>query len=83
MDRHIATVPKNRQEQVRVEISEFRGHDLVNIRTFFESNDAGCLPTKKGVSLKLERLDELIEALHETRVQAHANGLSTSISGRS
>jgi len=36
---------------------------LVDIRTFFTNEEGNLSPTKKGVSIRLEKLDELIASL--------------------
>ena len=72
----IATVPKNGCEDVRVSLSEYRGHALVDVRTFSEVGDAHeRRATKKGVALKLERLPALIAALQAAEAEAQARGL--------
>ena len=41
-----------------VNVSEFRGKKMVNIREYYESNGK-TLPGKKGISLSLEQWDKL------------------------
>lgn len=74
----IAIVEKNSREDVRIAIDEFRGTQLVDIRVFadFNSNEADTrTPTKKGVSLKIERLPDLIRALEKAKEEAARRGL--------
>lgn len=60
---HIADIQKNKTEVIRVEISEYKGQKLINIRTWY-TNDAGELaPTKKGVALSVEMFNDLKNAL--------------------
>ena len=76
MNKLIATIPKNALDEIRVEISEYRGHDFVSIRTWTEKSDSKeRVPTKKGITLKPEQLPELIAALVETQDEAQAEGL--------
>jgi hypothetical protein len=65
------------REEVRVALSEFNGHDLVNIRVWAEPRDGGPdkIPTKAGLALRVEKLPELIEALEEAERQAREAGL--------
>lgn len=58
----VATIEKNRLEEVRVALTEFNGHLLVDIRTFADI-DGERRATKKGVSLNRAKLPELIAAL--------------------
>lgn len=60
---HIADIDKGRGEVIRVEITEFKGKNLVNIRTWY-TNEAGELaPTKKGVALSKDQFEKLQVAL--------------------
>ncbi|MGU3541033.1 transcriptional coactivator p15/PC4 family protein [Methylobacterium sp. A54F] len=63
--RTIAIVTKNALEEVRVSLSTFNGYDLVDVRTFadFDGSGGEKRPTRKGISLKREKLGELIAAL--------------------
>lgn len=62
----IAEIEKNSREVVRISIDEFKGHRLIDIRVFAAWGDDDILkPTKKGVSLKIERLPDLIDALSQ------------------
>ena len=61
---------KNAVEEVRVVLSEYRGHDLVSVRIWanYDSADSEKRPTKKGVALRVEQLPELIVALNEAQM---------------
>jgi hypothetical protein len=64
----IATVAKNSLEEIRVSLSEFKGHRLVDVRIFasFDKPTDEKRATKKGVCFKVEKLDELVNALQDT-----------------
>ena len=68
-DQTIAVIEKNAVEEVRVALSEFCGHELVNVRIWanYDSADSEKRPTKKGVALRIEKLPELIAALNEAQ----------------
>ena len=73
---HIGTVPKNRTEEVRVGLSDFRGRNLVDVRVYAAIGATGrSEPTKKGISVAVERLPELIAALTEAKAEAERRGL--------
>lgn len=70
--RLIATVPKNAIEEVRVALTEFNGHALIDLRVYadFDGSAGGKRPTKKGISLARERLPDLIKALQAAQREA-------------
>ena len=64
MDDVIAQFEKNATEVVRVSLTEFRGHKLIDLRVYY-SDDAGQFkPTKKGVSVSVGLYTELKKAIH-------------------
>lgn len=74
----VAIIAKNTREDVRVSIERFSGVDLVDIRTFVDyvsGNVQGRGPTKKGVSLNIAKLPDLIAALETARGEAERRGL--------
>jgi Transcriptional Coactivator p15 (PC4) len=73
----IAVIRKNATEEIRIELSEFRGHDLVNLRIWADPRDGGAerVPTKAGVCCRVALLPELIEALRQAEAEARRAGL--------
>lgn len=74
----IAIIEKNTQEDVRVTLDEYSGHQLIDVRTFVDfksGNTEGRGPTKKGVSLNVAKLPDLIAALETARGEAERRGL--------
>jgi len=66
MDKTVSVFKKNKFQEVRVGVREFKGNDLVDIRTWTMtqgSND--MVPTAKGVSINVHLLTELQRALDE------------------
>jgi flagellin-like hook-associated protein FlgL len=72
---HIATVPKNSREELRVRVAEYRGHTYADLRTFVDSNGPDMVPTQKGVTVAPERIDALIQALTDARAEMARRGL--------
>jgi hypothetical protein len=68
-------------EQVRIVVSEFNGRIVTHFRVYFlakpEPETDLWRPSKVGVTVREEELDEAIEALQEARRQVHAAGRST------
>jgi hypothetical protein len=63
MSRLVATIRKNRREDLRVSIDHYRGHELVSLRVWFEADDGTMRPGKQGIALRLDLLPDLQEAL--------------------
>ncbi|MDO8675183.1 MAG: transcriptional coactivator p15/PC4 family protein [Candidatus Omnitrophota bacterium] len=64
MDKTVSVFPKNKFQEVRVGIREFKGNDLVDVRiwTLTQGSDQ-MVPTAKGVSINIHLLPELMKAL--------------------
>ncbi len=64
MDKTIYTFQKNKFQEIRVGIREFKGNDLVDIRTWTMTQGTDeMVPTSKGVSINIQLLEELKKAL--------------------
>jgi transcriptional coactivator p15 (PC4) len=63
MDALVARIAKNPTEEVRLSLTSYRGHDLVDIRVFFQDEQGEWRPTKRGVSLSVDSFAELREAI--------------------
>jgi hypothetical protein len=77
MSAPIATLQMNSFEEIRVELTEFRGYDLVNLRVWAKPRDGGSerIPTKAGIACKVALLPELIAALQKAEAEARRLGL--------
>ena len=62
---------KTSRESLVISRSTYKGSELVDIRTFFKNEDGDLSPTKKGVNIRLELLDELIASLSAVAQDAH------------
>lgn len=66
MDKTIATFQKNKFQEVRIGIREFKGNDLVDIRTWTMTQGSNeMVPTAKGVTINVHLLPELKKALDD------------------
>ena len=64
MDKTVATFKKNKFQEIRVGIREFKGNDLIDIRTWTQTQGTeDMVPTAKGVSINVNLLKELKNAL--------------------
>lgn len=60
-------IERNDLEVVRVEKREFKGHEFVDIRIYYQNDSGEWKPTKKGVTLNPDKIDELVEALKKEK----------------
>lgn len=69
MQKEIAKVEKNAGENIIVQLTEWQGRDLVDVRVWQKplpgEKDAKGTPTKKGLSFRPDILPEIIGALQE------------------
>ena len=66
-DRLITTMEKNSQEEIRFSLQEYRGTDLIDIRVYFDADSGKRRPTKKGISIPVDRFDEFMECLENVK----------------
>lgn len=71
----IATIGKNSLEEIRITFNEFKGSHLLDVRTFSAFGGEDKRATKKGISLKVDKLPELITALQTAQTEAMRLGL--------
>jgi hypothetical protein len=58
----VGEIPKG-NDKIIVALKEFKGKEYIDIRTHFENNDGDWIPTKKGITLTPDSLDEMIDIL--------------------
>lgn len=54
---------KNAVEVVRVQLTEFDGRQLLDIRVWILKNEKDYIPMEKGISLRLEQVGALRDAI--------------------
>jgi hypothetical protein len=63
----IGEIERNETEVVRVSAEEYKGRKYVDIRIYF-ANDAGeWKPTKKGVTVSPEKMDEFMDLIRKAK----------------
>lgn len=66
MDKTVTTFQKNKFQEVRIGIREFKGNDLVDIRTWTMTQGSNeMVPTAKGVTINVNLLPQLKKALDD------------------
>ena len=64
MDKTVATFQKNKFQEIRVGIREYKGNDLIDIRTWtMTQGTEEMVPTAKGVSINVHLLEDLKKAI--------------------
>ena len=58
-------VQKNTLEKIRIQRTNFNGHELIDIRVYYESNTGEWKPTKKGIAFSLSLANEVIKGITE------------------
>ena len=65
-----ATVPKliskfnkNSVEVVRVQLVRYDNTDLLDVRVWIQNDKGDFIPTRKGISLRLDQIDSLKEVI--------------------
>ncbi len=63
MGQVICDIERNEREIIRVEVSEFKGKHLINMRIWYYHMDGEYRPTQKGFALDISRFDQLKDAV--------------------
>ncbi len=78
MEKQISIVEMSRSRELRINLAEYKGYDLVGLRWWDEpdaDSEGKSTPTKRGVSFDVHDLPKVIAALQETEQAARAAGL--------
>lgn len=71
----IAKIEKNSTEEVRVLLRKWKDRWNVDIRVYFPDRDGRMTPSKSGISLNVEKLSELSDAVGLAVQRASERGL--------
>jgi hypothetical protein len=72
----VTTIPKNKNEELRVSLDLFNGYWLFNTRIFFQASDGSMRPGKGGFAIKVDKLEAYAEAVTDALMQVETKGLS-------
>jgi len=76
MNETIATFDKNKFEEVRIGVKEYKGFDLIDLRVWVESKEVGGkVPTAKGLSLNVELFTQFKKAILDLEKVLKQNNL--------
>jgi Transcriptional Coactivator p15 (PC4) len=62
-DKVVATFKRNPTEEVRAGIKEFKGRQYIDLRIYYMDDQGEWKPTRKGISLATDFMDELKNAV--------------------
>lgn len=72
----IADIVKNAHEFLRIELNEFRGHQLISLRVYVKPDHANApVPTPKGVTCAITMLPDILAALRKAEGEAQRQGI--------
>ncbi|MFH1645614.1 MAG: transcriptional coactivator p15/PC4 family protein [Candidatus Omnitrophota bacterium] len=76
MNETVATFDKNKFEEIRIGVKEYKGFDLIDLRVWVESKNAGSkVPTAKGLSLNVELFPQFRDAVLQLEKVLKENNL--------
>lgn len=61
----LLTIPKPGNQELRVSLSEYRGHRFLSLRIWFRAHGGDMRPGKEGVTVPLWAIPEMRQALEE------------------
>jgi hypothetical protein len=70
----IAVIPKG-SEQLRVELTEYKGAAMFSARCYYQDKAGDTRPGRNGINIKVELLPALAVALAEAALEANEQGL--------
>ena len=74
----VKTIAKNSNEEIRVGLAEYMGQQTAYMRVYatpYADKGQDKVPTRKGLTIAVHRLPNLINALQETERRAREAGL--------
>ena len=63
MQKVLKDIQKNASNRIRISLTEFKGHDFVDLRVYYEDEAGEYKPTKKGVAFNPDLISQVIDAL--------------------
>ncbi len=59
----IGEIERNPTERLRISTENFKGRDYIDVRIYYEADDGEWKPTKKGVTIAPDKVEEVIGLL--------------------
>jgi hypothetical protein len=81
-DIEVARIQKNSRESLIFALTTFKDHRLISMRSWVRTETGDEIPTKSGLSLRIDLLSDVQKALSQVELAAHDMGwLATSDNG--
>lgn len=71
----VATIPKNKREEIRVSVGHFEGRPIANVRVWFRDAAGEMKPGKSGLAFRVDLLPELSGAMLKALDRAREEGM--------
>lgn len=65
----IGEIERSKTERLRIEASNYKGVDFISVRIYYQADNGEWRPTKKGITVKPEKVDELIGFLNDAKTK--------------
>ena len=59
----IANFQKNKTEDIKLSLTEYQGHNLIDFRVYYKDKEGESKPTKKGITVNVKFFPELKQAI--------------------
>lgn len=66
---------RNADEIIRVSLNQFNGRDVIDVRSWWKHQDGLWRPSRSGITLAVQHLTKLSEAMQDALTRARALGL--------
>ncbi len=74
-------IQKNSLEKIRIEKREYKGKEFIDMRTYYLDDSGEWKPSPKGITFKVELLEDIISALESERTRRPLESSSLSPGG--
>ncbi len=74
MSEVVAEMEKSWNEKIMFSLSDYKGKNYADIRVYFEDDEGEWKPTKKGITIALDRFSEFKEHLEQLEKFLTAEG---------
>jgi|TARA_B110000263_G_C15217040_1_gene468038 ribosomal 30S subunit maturation factor RimM len=72
----VIEIVKNSTQIIRIEESEYQGHDLIDCRVYYDDNGE-WRPTKQGISLSKNTAQKVVEGISQIMEESNWNEFET------